>query len=145
MSRRGLHCYNFSSFLNCQVLRVYTHLCMCSLQCSYHYSIFDENWATIFRRFEQIHFFFGVLWVYTVVLSVSVWWIWNMWLSFQTYIFFVLFCPFFSSFILSMHSCRCTWISTAELWVCLSQWWLFRTGDFDIALAVCGLYANTKF
>lgn len=61
------------------------------------------------------------------------------------HIFCSLFPFFFSSFILSMHSCRCTWISTAELWVCLSQWWLFRTGDFDIALAVCGLYAKLSF
>lgn len=64
---------------------------------------------------------------------------------FKLTFFLFSFSLFFFFFHLSMHSCRCTWISTAELWVCLSQWWLFRTGDFDIALAVCGLYAKLSF
>jgi hypothetical protein len=34
-----------------------------SLQCSYHYSVLDENWTVVSWRFEHIHFLFGAFWV----------------------------------------------------------------------------------
>lgn len=101
-SEQGYIVITFPSFLNCQVLRVYTLLCMCSLQCSYHYSIFDENWTPICRRFEQIHCFFGVMWIYSLV-HVQFGWLFsqkneNMPLAFQTYVILLFFLSFLFPF-----------------------------------------------
>lgn len=118
---------NFSSFMTCQVLSVHSLLCMCLLQCCYHYSIFDENRTTIPRRFEQFHFI--AFWVRKLVYSHGFCYFYpeNYWLA--SLIKMTYSTPYFSLSIFSFHFCRCSWIPKGKLWVCLPQRWLSRPGD----------------